>query len=84
MVYGYYEQSWVPGKKTTLLKTLPIALIFLDLPPKMGDIDLDVLNQSEDYSRKYEKVQDNKTSQIQVSGTIIVTCIQTLMYSQFT
>jgi len=30
----------------------------------MGDVDLDALNRSEDYSRKYEKVTDNQTSMI--------------------
>ena len=34
---------------------------------KMGDIDLDELNKSEDYSRKYEKVDDNQTSVIKVT-----------------
>ena len=33
----------------------------------MEDIDLAKLNSTEDYSRKYLKVEDNKQSKIQVN-----------------
>ena len=34
----------------------------------MSDVDLDLLNRSEDYSRKYKKIQDNKSSRIKVTS----------------